>query len=289
MSRKNWVSINWLKALVSILATAICVLTYLLLAQFDSPPSAVRFVQEMLPATAVVLLTYLVGNYLLFRRGISSPQQLREEVVEAIVEASQPAPGVAAVYTAFGEPPWATLWSEATRVQLVARYFDGVVHPIGSSIETFWRHPNASVDVVVPDPRQPAAIRFRERPQEDVTLYEDDYLGRILRSLWALEQCRREQGGAEGSLQVYLASGAVSYSGYCFDGEQLLLSPYEYQHDPINRAPRSHFLLSQNQGVARFWQEEMKSFTSGAAFDFDEVKAIFEKVRQREGAQAPAP
>ncbi|HWC49852.1 MAG TPA: hypothetical protein VG448_13305 [Solirubrobacterales bacterium] len=278
-SDQKWVEVNWLKALVATLGVTLCVALFLLLAEIKDPPSFVIFIQAALPSAVVVLIAYLLGSYLLFRKGVSSFQQLREEIVEAVVASSQPVRGLVAVYTDFGAPPWDALWSESREVVLVARFFDGIVRENVPSLERFWQNKNATVEAVIPDPRSRAALQSLDH-QRDGNIVRDDPLGRILRGLWVIEQARASQAASASAFEIYLAEDPLSYAAYCFDNEHLLLKAYEYQLEPADRFPRSHFLLSDNDPLSRFWHAEAADWFHHPPCTYASAKQLIEEARR---------
>lgn len=252
----DWLRQKWVKLLIATLALLALILLFLLL-----PPDHPRdnrfltLLRGLIPGSIAVILGYLTASILLFRGGTANPWELEENIVQRLTAELVNVPGIIGIYTEIDEVPWQQLFGSSREVDIIARFFDGIVKD--RSLK-FFRN-GGSVSIVTWDPRQGGLLSTANVHRNAMSLpHRENVKNRLLTGLRLLDNARVKANAEAKRLDVFVLPYLPNYAGYCFDNRMLVLLPYEHGFDPECRAPRLLLDLAAAVSFRRFWENEMK-------------------------------
>jgi hypothetical protein len=115
---------RWLLASTLVL---VVFLVYWAVAGKGLPATLSDFWEAVLPNLAAALLIYLAVSLLLTWFGLSEADELRNEIAKRVAESVIPAPGIQSLTSRIDEIPWKELFEGSERIDVVGRFFDGVL------------------------------------------------------------------------------------------------------------------------------------------------------------------
>jgi hypothetical protein len=159
----------------------------------------------------------------------------------------------------FEDEQWDVLFAQSQKVEIVARFFDGVVK--SPRLSEFFES-GGVLRVVTLDPRDDAAMAVTNVQRHgDPDLWPDEVTTRVVKGLrsahGALRRAMRQGVGSKGELEVYFAKWPLNFAGYCFDEKTLVINPYEHFFTASTRSPRFEIDLREAAAFRRFWEQEM--------------------------------
>jgi hypothetical protein len=256
---RTWVRrYRWLLAGTGVL---VIFLGYWALSGARLPRALSEFGLAVLPNLAAALLVYLAISFILARVGISEAQELRDEIATKVAASVVPAPGIRSLTSRVDELDWRKLFEESRSIDVIGRFFDGVLRYADSGLDTFFRK-GGRIRVVTHDPADERLAQIADEQRNgDPRLHSDDASERFRRTLKGLHNARIRANAPADRIQVYVHETSINYAGYCFDDELLLLVPHAHRHVEEAREPQLLIDLTISPIVAAFWRNEIKQLT----------------------------
>lgn len=171
--------------------------------------------------------------------------------------------GLIRVYSEVSEVPWHELFEGATRIEVVARFFNNIVAEprCGRAAEQFFAK-GGSVEIVVPSTDIPEVIRTLERQRQPDGMQDGSMAARIVQSIAQLERYRIRSGKVDepGQVRFCRLNEELNYSGFRFDND-LVFAPYEHHWRTTMAIPLMHFDLRRSSAMREFWKDEFAYLT----------------------------
>jgi hypothetical protein len=260
----SWLQVNWLKSLLAIAGVVISLATYLALTPDPTvePSSSVKFLLEMLPNLAAVLVAYLFVSYVLERKGLATGQVLAETISRRVAAHLGPRDmqGLVGIYRgSITSYDWKQFFESAVEVDIVTRFFDGVLSTHRDEIVKMLAN-RGRIRLFIIDPRRGDAMEVAalQRTAYSEAPNPEDVRVRVLDTIKCLENAAAAAQADPEKVQIILLPYAPNYSAYYSRNRKLVLSAVEHCFRSGSRSPRVEIDVRESPHYRSFIESEIE-------------------------------
>lgn len=235
------------------------------------PAKGWRLVASVIPGAIVVLMAYLIANFLLFAHRLASVEDLVDRLTKRVLGGLEtPTAGLKDVYQGHWWVPWEDLIANAEEITLVARYWDDRATDLRRCLSEFFQR-GGQFNLFISDYEDDATLDIAARERERAYgPHPSQMRWRILRTLCELAAARenaRERAGKTGGPPVRAAQlsarsvkSAFNYTLMEIDKSRVLLTVNEHCFAPEDPPPILQLDVATTPGLRDFIDAEIRGF-----------------------------
>ena len=256
--------IEWLKVVLALVAAGALVLTYILLFGTSTPRNhLIDLIINTIPSAIVVLGTFVVLYFLLYRVGIPptsnamiDPQELAEAIAARMNTAKAFDTGLLEFHQTFRTFDWKRQLLEAREhIDIVVYYYDSWVNANFNELVAFFQRPKTTMRIFVADPNIEAILVEIQRLFPE---YSKELLSqKVMRTGERVADAAKNAGASPERVEFYLVPQLLSYSAQIIDGSKLVLSIFEMSRQLKIDSPAFVIDIGRNRQLADFVKKEI--------------------------------
>jgi hypothetical protein len=259
------------------------------------PEVLLRLARDAIPSACVVLIAFLVVNYLLYHQQIESARQYSRELVRDFIEAlGEQHTGLQKLICKRSHFDWSTLIATTDHIIIVTRYWDEEATDHRSAFIDFFMK-GGRLDLLIPDPKDDEArLLAAEQRSAEFGPHEYQIAHRILRTITELRAAALNANNelhAAGKAEIVVADHlsvrylrhAPNYEFQLFGDSDVVLAPYAHFFMPESQCPAMWFDLRYADEMREFVQCELKHFTEkrSTEVNLDDVAQLYAALRSQ--------